>query len=288
MQCEIFNALKSVVTQLCHRFNLVKETPINKGRPRKISEIDSMTLSLYQHTSSRATKKSVYDDFKHVLNCSYKTLVISMNAAAILSLRLLFIIMRLGKKYSHLVKYTDATDIPVCLKKNADSHRTMKDFSEIARSSKGWFYGIKMTLTRDADGKLLAIRFTKPNDNDRDIFRKINKDIYGIIVADAGYVSKQLETDMNQINDSDDPKRWILIRPYKSMKKIMTKWQEDLYKGRFQIEFDFRSLKMFHGLITSLPRSVSGYFANYIHAITSFVLRAARETQPPSTILPTF
>ena len=226
------------------------------------------SLALYQHQSTRATKKSVYDDFKEVINCSYKTLVVSMNAAAVSCLRLLCLLMRLGKKYSHPVKYTDATDIPVCLKKNADSHQTMSPFAELGRSSKGWFYGIKMTITRDADGKLLGVRFTRANKNDRDIFREINRDIYGIIIADAGYVSKQLEQDMNI-----EHKRWLLIRPYKTMKKLITKWQEDLYRGRFQIEFDFRSLKMFHGLVTSLPRSINGYLANYIHALTSFVLR---------------
>jgi len=56
------------------------------------------------------------------------------------------------------------------------------------------------------------------------------------------------------------------------MKKLMTKWQEELYKGRFSIEFDFRNLKLFHGLVTSLPRSVEGYLANYMHALVSYVL----------------
>lgn len=266
IQSKTFKELKVVVTHVSSKFNLVRETS-SKGRPRKISEIDALTLALYQHTSTRATKKSVYEDFKEELGCSYKTLVVSLNASAVLCLRLLFLIMRLGRCTQHLVKYTDATDIPVCLKKNADAHKTMNAFSEIGRSAKGWFYGIKLTITRDADGRLLAMRFHKPNDNDRDIFRNINKDIWGIIVADAGYVSKQLEKDMNE-----DGKRWILIRPYKTMKKLMTKWQEDLYRGRFQIEFDFRSLKLFHGLITSLPRSVTGYFGNYIHALLSFVL----------------
>lgn len=261
-----FDKLKSVVTQICHQFNLVKETSV-KGRPRKISEIDAVTLALYQHTSTRATKKSVYEDFRENLACSYKTLVVSMNSAAFICLKILFIIMRLGRQHQHLVKYIDATDIPVCLKKNADSHKTMVDLSEMGRCTKGWFYGLKLSLTRDAEGRLLALRFGRANENDRDIFRKMNKDIFGIIIADAGYVSKQLEQDMN-IED----KRWIFIRPYKTMKKLMTKWQEDLYKGRFQIEFDFRNLKMFHGLITSLPRSINGYLANYIHALTSFVL----------------
>lgn len=263
----LFKKLKAVVTQLNHQFRLVTKTS-TIGRPKKISAIDAMTLSLYQHQSTRATKKSVYEDFKEVLKCSYKTLVVSMNASALLCLRLIFIIMRLNRKFRHLIKYTDSTDIPVCLKKNADEHRTMASLASLGRSSKGWFYGLRMTLTRDYEGRMLGVRFASVTSNDRDTFRAVNKDIFGIIVADAGYVSKKLEDDMNIEN-----KRRILIRPYKTMKKLMTKWQEDLYKGRFQIEFDFRSLKMFHGLVTSLPRSINGYLANYIHALTSFVLR---------------
>ena len=263
----VFTGIQTVVTQLVRRYHLVTLETSTSGRPRKISRIDALTLAVYQHTSTRATKKSVYDDFKTELRCCYKTLVVAMNEAAHLAMKILLLIMRLGKKHQHLVKYTDATDIPVCLKKNADKHKTMANLATLGRSSKGWYFGLKMTITRDADGRLLALRFTSATANDRDIFRKINQDIYGIIVADAGYVSKELERAMNI-----DGKRWVLIRPYKTMKKLMTPWQEQLYKGRFQVEFDFRNLKLFHGLITSLPRSVNGYLANYIHALTSFVL----------------
>ena len=122
-------------------------------------------------------------------------------------------------------------------------------------------------MTRDADGNILGLRFTSPRKNDRDIFRSINRDIYGVIIADAGYVSKKLERDMDI-----DGKRWIMIRPFKSMKKLATKWQDKLYRSRFQIEFDFRSMKLFHGLVTSLPRSVNGYLANYLNAVCSFVV----------------
>ena len=262
----IYSKIKSIVTQLSHQYKLFDEAP-KSGRPRKINNIDALTLALYQHASTRATKKSVYEDFKRALRCSYKTLVVWMNKLAAISLRLLFILMQLNRKHSHLVKYTDATDIPVCLKKNMDKHKTMQGLAGIGRSTKGWFYGIKMTLTRDDDGRLLGVKFTQPGINDRDIFRKINADIYGIIVADAGYVSYQLEKDMYIEN-----KRWLLIRPYKTMKKLMAKWQEQVYKGRFKIEFDCRDLKLFHGLVTSMPRSVDGYLANYLHALLSFVI----------------
>jgi transposase len=263
MKFLVFEKLKAVVTHICNHLGLVKMS--TNGRPNKINTVEAITLSLYKNQSTRSTKKSVYADFKNKLKCSYKTLVVSMNAVATRIVRILFWLMRQNRTTQDLVKFTDATDIPVCLKKNADDHKTMAHFAEFARSSKGWYYGIKLTITRDAKGKLLAILFTRANTNDREICQKINQDIYGVIVLDAGYVSKKLEQAMNIENE-----RWLLIRPYKSMKKLMARWQEDLYRGRFAIEFDFRNLKLFHGLTTSLPRSVNGYMHNYVSALLSF------------------
>ena len=205
MKFSLFENLKHIVTRICSIFKLAVSEASATGRPLKIKPIDALTFALYQHRSTRSTKKSVYDDFKDTLHCSYKTFVVSVNRAAQLSLRILVLLMRLNKQTAHVVKYTDATDIPVCLKKNADSHKTMNDLAAIGHSSKGWYYGLKMTLTRDHEGRMSALRFTKPGANDRDIFRKINADIEGIIVADAWYVSKQLEQDMYR-----EAKRWIL------------------------------------------------------------------------------
>lgn len=267
MKLAIYEQLKHRVTHLIKTFNLTLSAA-KTGRPRKISKLDSLTLALYQHTSTRATKKSVYNDFKQWLKCSYKTLVVAMNEAGVLALRILFGIMRLNKQFSHVVKYTDATDLPVCLKKNADKHRTMRDLSNFGHSSKGWFYGLKLTYVRDHDGRLLNFCITPPAANDRDLLKGLNRNLMGVLVADAGYVSRQLEEDMHI-----EGQRWLLTRPYKTMKRLATWWQLQLYKGRFRIEFDFRSLKLFFGLITSLPRSINGYFANYLHAILAFALR---------------
>ena len=259
--------VKSIITYVSTKFNLFPPHAL-KGRPLKIKKEDALVFALYQHTSTRATKKSVYEDFRNVLHCSYKTFVVSVNRAGLLGLRLLFLLMRLGKKISHLVKFTDATDIPVCLNKNAKRNRVMQGLASWGYSSKGFYYGLKMTMTRDAEGRILGARFSSASANDRDLFRKVNRDIEGIIVADAGYVSRQLERDMYV-----EGKRWCLIRPLKSMKRLAEAWQLKLYEMRYAIEFDFRSLKMFHGLVTSLPRSVNGMLSNYVQALLSFVLR---------------
>lgn len=266
MKLLIYDNLKRSITHLVQTFKLNLSTAPT-GRPRKIATIDALTLSLYQHRSTRTTKRSVYEDLKSSLHCSYKTLVVSMNQAAVLAGQLLALLMRRGAPVAHPIKYTDATDLPVCLKKNADDHQTMKGLAGFGHSTKGWYYGLKMTMTRDNAGRILGLKFSGPGVNDRDIFRSINNNLMGILVADAGYVSKDLERDM-----FIEGKRFVLIRPYKSMKKLATLWQLAVYKGRFKIEFDFRSLKLFHGLVTSLPRSVNGYLANYLHSVLAFVI----------------
>lgn len=265
MYPQILTNLQKIVTYITHKFKLDVHT--NKGRPLKISNNDAVAWALYQHRSTRATKKSIHTDYEKILQCSYKTLVVNMNAMGMRALLILAIFMRIGRKDAHLVKYTDATDIPVCLKKNADANRVMRGLAAFGRSSKGFYYGLKMTMTRDADGRMLGLKFSAANANDRTLFRQINKDIHGIIVADAGYISKDLEKEMTV-----EGKRWCLIRPKRNMKKLATDWQLKLYKKRFDIEFDFRNLKLFHGLVSSLPRSVDGMISNYIYALLSFVL----------------
>ena len=267
MTPNIFTNLKTIVTQISETCKQVFPKTPNTGRPRKVAWIDALTFALYQHTSTRATKKSVWSDFKKSLRCAYSTFVTAVNEAAVIALRILFIVMRMNRTNAHLVKLTDATDIPVCLAKNGKRHRTMRGLAAWGHSGKGFFFGLKMTMTRDDDARILSLVFSPANIDDRKLFRKVNKDIRGIIVADAGYCSKALEREMYIENE-----RWCLIKPYKNMKRLATAWQLALYNRRFKIEFDFRSLKMFHGLATSLPRSINGYVGNYILALLSFVL----------------
>jgi hypothetical protein len=188
-----------------------------------------------------------------------------MNEAGFVALKILFIVMRKGRDANCPVKFTDSTDLPVCLKRNGKRHRTMRGLAAWGNSGKGFYFGLKMTMTRDDDGRILSLVFSPANTSEQRTFKHANKDIGGIIVADAG--NRGVEKEMNV-----DGVRWCLVKPYKNMKKLATSWQLALYRRRYQIEFDFRSLKMFHGLVTSLPRSVNGYIGNYMLALLSFVL----------------
>ena len=67
--------------------------------------------------------------------------------------------------------------------------------------------------------------------------------------------------------------RILFTKPRANMKKVITKFQYHLYNTRMLIELNFRNLKMLYAFLTSFPRSIDGYFANYIYSLLAYVLR---------------
>ena len=241
--------------------NISKST----GRPLAIKPEEVIALSLFKQAQGIETKKSLWQIFKPP--CSYKTLVVNMNKLMLYALLILKSILRWNQQSAHLVKHTDSTDIPVCLTKNGKRHRTMRDLATWAHGPKGWYFGLKMSITTDLKRSLLAVRFGSGNSNDRETFKEMNKDLMGIFVADAGYISKDLERDFFIEN-----KRILFAKPRANMKKLATEFQTRLYNTRMLIELNFRNLKMFYELETSLPRSIDGYLGNYIYSLLAYVL----------------
>jgi hypothetical protein len=244
------------------KIKIVKST----GRKLAITPEETIALSLFKQEQGIPTKKSVWKIFN--LPCSYKTLVVNMNRLSFYALLILKSILRSNQKDSHIVKHTDSTDIPVCLTKNGRHHKTMSEYATWAHGPKGWYYGLKMSITTDLKRNMLAIWFSSGNGNDRLSFKEMNKDMMGIFVADAGYISKDLEREFYIEN-----KRILFAKPRANMKRIATKFQTALYNTRMQIELNFRNLKMFYNLETSLPRSVDGYLGNYVYSLLAYVLR---------------
>ena len=263
----VYNELKEKVTFLYHKLKLFTYENIT-GRKLSLSLIDTITLSLYKSTQNIQTKIAIWKDFQP--SCSYKTLVVNMNRCAILALLVLIRILRLNQSDAHPIKHTDSTDIPVCLNKNAKSHKIMYGLAQWGYSGKGHYYGIKLHLTTDLKRKMLSILFSPGNTHGTKIFLKLNKDLQGIFVADAEFTSQRLQQEFYR-----EHKRILFAKPRKNMKKVITAFQYHLYNTRMLIEMNFRSLKMFFGLVTSLPRSINGYFANYFYAILAYALAAS-------------
>lgn len=261
-------ALVSLFLPYCNLKEYLKKT----GRKLALTIIETLSLSLFWHLQGIVTKKSVYDLLSLKSFCSYKTFVVNVNATAPIALQIIALILAHNRKFAHVIKHTDSTDLPVCLMKNVDHHKTMKDIASLSKNSKGWYYGLQLHLTRDFMGKSLALRITTADASVRDTAKAMNRDLWGVIILDSGYVKEELQNEMNV-----EGKRWWLVKPYKSMKKLAAIFENLLYDTRMMIESAFRSLKLFLGLVSSLPRSITGYLANYVYAILALFLKPLLE-----------
>jgi len=260
----VFDRIKQTVKFFSSKLRFDKFAS-KTGRKLAIPINDILALALYKQKQGMATKKAVWDEFRDRFDCSYKTFVVNFNRWFFLALIIVALLLKINRSNAHTVKHIDSTDIPVCKFKNAYFHKTMKGLAEFGRSSQGIFYGLKLHIISDLKRKLLSIKFTGAKTDDRDVVIKMSEGLAGIFVADAGYVRKKLQQEFYQ-----ESKRILFVKPRVNMKKIMTWWQEKLYQTRMLIELNFRTLKMFYGLITSLPRSVGGYFANYTYALLAY------------------
>ena len=236
------------------------------GRKVALPIIDIITLALYKQTQRIATKKAVWNDFQP--SCSCKTVVVNMNRYALLAVFILVCILRMNRTHAPIVKHTDSTDIPVCLNKNATSHKTMSGLAQWGYSGKGHYYGLKLHLTSDLNRQLLAVKFSPATTHGTKVFLKRTHDLEGIFVADAEYISEKLQMEFYR-----EHKRILFARPRTNMKKLITAFPYHLYNTRMLIELNFRNLTMFYGLVTSLPRSINGYLGNYFYSILAYALR---------------
>jgi transposase len=266
-QNQIVVKLRALVSLFLPYCNL-KEFLNKTGRKLALPIIETLSLSLFWKLQGIVTKKSVYDLVSLQSFCSYKTFVVNVNRFAPIAMQIIGIILAHNRKLSHIIKFTDATAIPVCLMKNVDHHKTMKGLASMSKSSNGWYYGMKLHLTADFKGKMLALKITSADGSDRQTAKDMNKDLWGVILLDSGYVSNDLQNEMNV-----EGKRWWVVKPYKTQKKLATVLENLLYDTRMMVETNFRNLKLFLGLVSSMPRSVTGYLANYVYAILALAFK---------------
>ena len=258
----MYNSIKVVVNFFSRQLHFDKYKS-QTGRKLALPIEDIISFAIFKQKNNIATKRALFNILKP--NCSYKTLVVNLNRWFFLAVIIIVLLMKLNRANAHPVKHIDSTEIPVCLFKNANAHKTMKGYAEYRKKGNTTFYGLKLHIITDLKQKLLSIQFTGAKTDDREVVIKMADDLTGIFMADAGYISDKLAREFYQ-----EHKRVLLAKPKKNMKKIMTEFEEMLYRTRFLIEFNFRDLKLFHGLITSLPRSVGGYLANYIYSILAY------------------
>jgi len=262
----VYTNLKTTIAEIFSSLKL-KVREHSKGRKPALNNIEAVTAAILKQKQNIESKKSLFEILEPP--CKYNAFVCAINNAEKYLALIIGMVMNILARAAHPLKFTDATDIPVCLLKNSKRHRTMRGIAAYSKNSKGFFFGLKLHLSADVKGRVLALRLTPGNSDDRAIFKRMNEKLKGLFVADAGYISKELARDFFV-----EGERMLLTALRANMKKLATDWQVALLNLRMKVEVHFRMLKVVYGLVTSLPRSIDGYLTHYLAAIAAHLLTA--------------
>lgn len=165
------------------------------------------------------------------------------------------------------IQFVDSTMLPVCKTVRADRHKVAKGVAEFGKNWQGWHYGFKLHATIDEHGRLCGFHFTPASFYDAQALPfLIRGNLQRIIVGDGGYTASVMRNKIWKKNNS-----FILAYPHpKQKKKLMSYWQKILLRARPKVECMFDYLKNHLSLITSFPRSIKGYFFNYLRTLLAY------------------
>jgi len=277
--CFVDDFVKIAIGQLRHALKRPdSDNPPIKKHNLSIAELVSLAIFRF-FTGHRDWKAFYYHvktyhakDFPNLPD--YKNFVVAMNALAPFALLMLEAFMRAFRNQTLVSdpKFVDGMKLEVCKIKREFSHKVCKGLATKSKSSMGWFYGFRLHIICNELMQILNIRIATATVDERKALEQMWNKIFGMIIADAGYVSKNLQEKGAKLG------KQLLAGARANMKKLMTQTQHHLLKLRQYVETVFSVLKLRFGIETSLPRSPLGYFAHYIWCLAAYQLKKFFET----------
>ena len=86
----------------------------------------------------------------------------------------------------------DSTKIAVCHNLRISRNRVFADLAKRGKTTTGWFYGFKLHVIINHKGEIMAIKITPGNTDDRSVLDDMTRELEGKVLADKGYISKEL------------------------------------------------------------------------------------------------
>lgn len=269
--CFVDDFLKGVVQSISHA--LMKPThSIPPTKKHNLSIAELVSLALFRFFTGHHNWKQFYrfvrtyhsSDFPNLPN--YQNFISAVNHLSCLAALMLQGLINFFRSITGIdkIKIADSTKLEVCKIKREFTHRVAKSIARKSKSTMGWFYGFKLHLVCNELMQILGLKITPGNTDDRKGLDMMWNKIFGIIIADAGYLGK------NWFEKGMRLGKHLFTAVKANMKKIMTSAQHQLLNLRQRIESIFSVLKVRLGLETSLPRSVLGHLAHYLWCITAY------------------
>ena len=164
--------------------------------------------------------------------------------------------------------YIDSTTLRVCHNKRIYRNKVFKGIAERSKSTMGWFYGFKLHMVINHQGKLMSFCLTKGNVDDRTVVRKLMANLKGLAAGDKGYLGQELADDLAR----HDLKFVTKVR--KNMKKKMhSAFEKFFLKQRGIVETIIDQLKNLYHVEHSRHRSPINFLVNTVGALVAYTWR---------------
>lgn len=246
--------------------------PIKKTHTRipelRVSEIT--TIILLYHQSPCKNFKYFYNSYLQLYKEDFPNLL-SYNRFIELKKRVLIYLVVLLEWYCIRarmtgISYVDSTPISVCHIKRMKRNKVLSSIAALGKTTKGWFYGLKLHLVINEGGEIQGIKVTKGNTNDRVPVPQITKLLSGLLFGDKGYIKQELFQELY------DRGLKLVTGIKKGMKnRVVPMFEKILLRKRSIIETVFDMLKCKFELEHTRHRSVW----NVLVHITSLLLLTA-------------
>lgn len=243
------------------------------GRPNNLTISELITISiLFLNSGCDAFSKFyLFANLQEYFNLnSYPRLLHNLKSSLIWQLLILVLICHKNRQVGDEIKFIDSMPIKVCKNKRIFTYK-VSNLADRGKSSIGWFYGFKVHLVVDKNGKLLNFKITTGNisDKNQELLRALTKNLKGLLIGDKGYQSKEMFSEFKNrglyfltgLRKSKRQNTSLVFQGYHQLKKL-----------RQKIETINGQVKYRQGMESSLPRSNGGYFWRYTSAILSFCI----------------
>jgi hypothetical protein len=247
--------------------NMIGSGKSKRGPEPKFSISEMMTIVILFHQSNYRSFKHFY----HFISIHFKKhfpKIISYSHFVHLMKDLFIPLFAYLLNRNGLVtgiSFVDATSIKVCHNKRIKRNKVFKGFAKRGKTTSGWFYGFKLHLIINENGKILSFLVTPGNIADVSVLDKLSKGITGRLFGDKGYISSNLGQKLLRRGLE------LFTTLRSNMKqKLMSLKDKMLLRKRSLIETVNDQLKNISQIEHSRHRSVSNFLVNLLSGLAAY------------------
>ena len=255
----------------------------NSKKPTRtpdISQSELLTIVLLYHKSPCKNFKYFYMSYLQLYKPEFPNLPSYTRFIALKPRVLTYLVLLLEWYIKQVeatgISYIDATSIAVCNPKRISRNKVFAGIAALGKTTKGWFFGLKLHLLINENGEIQGFKLTPGNVDDRAPVPEMTKCITGLLFGDKGYIKQEL------FDELYDKGLKLVTGIKKKMKnKLMPLMEKILLRKRSIIETVFSVLKGSFELEHTRHRSIWNAF---VHILSALVAYCMKPTKPSITM----